>query len=60
MCSILKIRRKTKRIFIINSWSISGGWYADVTFIDIILFGFRIKNLHKYYISYRGQFSDLS
>jgi hypothetical protein len=59
MRSILKIRRKTKQIFIVNSWSFDGGWTANATFIDLILFGIRIRNLHKYYITYRGEFSDL-
>jgi len=59
MCSIFKIRRKTKEIFIVNSWALGGGWRADVTFIDLMLFGIKIKNLHKYYITYRGEFSDL-
>ena len=28
-------------------------------FVDLLLFGIKIKNLHKYYITYRGEFSDL-
>lgn len=59
MSSIFKIRRKTKGIFIVNSWAIGGGWRANATFIDLMLFGIKIKNLHKYYITYRGEFSDL-
>jgi hypothetical protein len=59
MSSIFKIRRKTKGIFIVNSWAIDGGWKADATFIDLTLLGIKIKNLHKYYITYRGEFSDL-
>jgi hypothetical protein len=59
MRSILKIRRKTKQIFIVNSWALGGGWTSYATFIDLMLFGIKIKNLHKYYITYRGEFSDL-
>jgi hypothetical protein len=59
MGSIFTIRRKVKRIFILNSWAIGGGWKADATFIDLLLFGYKIKNLHRYYITYRGKFSDL-
>lgn len=59
MRSIFKIRRKTKRIKILNSWAFGGGWKANATFIDLMLFGIKIKNLHKYYITYRGEFSDL-
>jgi hypothetical protein len=59
MRSIFTIRRKTKEIFIVNSWAFSGGWRAEATFIDLMLFGIKIKNLHKYYITYRGKFSDL-
>ncbi len=57
--SIFKIRRKTKGVFIVNSWAIGGGWRVNVTSIDLMLFGIKIKNLHKYYITYRGEFSDL-
>lgn len=46
-------------MFIVNSWAIGGGWRADATFIDLLLFGYKIMNLHKYYITYRGEFSDL-
>lgn len=60
MRSIFKIRRKTKRIFIVNSWALGGGWTANATFIDLMLFGIKIKNLYKYYITYRDEFSDLS
>ena len=59
MRSIFKIKRKTKQIFIVNSWAFGGGWKADATFIDLMLFGMRIKNLHKYYITYRGKYNDL-
>jgi hypothetical protein len=59
MRSIFTIRRKTKGIFIVNSWAIGGGWRADATFVDLLLFGYKIMNLHKYYITYRGEFSDL-
>jgi hypothetical protein len=59
MRSIFTIRRKTKGIFIVNSWAIGGGWRVDATFVDLLLFGIKIKNLHKYYITYRGEFSDL-
>ena len=55
--NIFSIRRKTKRIFISNSWSIGGGWYVNATLIDLLIFGVKIKNLHKYYITYRGKFS---
>lgn len=54
-----KISRKTKSTFIENSWSFGGGWNADVTFIDLLFFGAKIKNLHKYYISYRKEFINL-
>ena len=59
MRSIFKIRRKTKEIFIENSWAFSGGWKANATFIDLMLLGIKIKNLDKYYITYRGEFIDL-
>lgn len=59
MGRVFKIRRKTKQIFIVNSWAFGGGWKADATFIDLMLFGIRIKNLYKYYITYRGEYSDL-
>ena len=59
MSRFFKIRRKTKRIFIENSWAFGGGWDAQATFIDLLLFGIKIKNIHRYYISYRGEFSDL-
>ena len=59
MRSIFKIRRKTKEIFIENSWTFGGGWKANATFIDLTLFGIKIKNLDKYYITYRGEFIDL-
>jgi hypothetical protein len=59
MRSIFKIRRKTKRIFIVNSWALGGGWIANATFVDLMLFGIKVKNLHKYYITYRGEYSNL-
>jgi hypothetical protein len=56
---MFKIRRRTKRIFVYNSWSINGGWYAYATFIDLMFFGIKIFNLYWYYISYRGIFTNL-
>jgi hypothetical protein len=52
----LTIKRKTKRVKICSSWSINGGWWADITSIHLTIFGVKLMKLHKYYISYRGEF----
>jgi hypothetical protein len=54
--SMVRIRRKTKQIFIENSLAFGGGWKQNITFVDLLLFGVKIKNLHKYYITYRNEF----
>ena len=53
---MIRIRRKTKQIFIENSLAFGGGWKQNITFVDLLLFGVKIKNLHKYYITYRNEF----
>ncbi len=52
----MKIKRKTKRVKICSSWSINGGWWADITTIYLTIFGIKIMKLYEYYISYRGEF----
>ena len=54
----MKIKRETKRIHIENRWSF-GDWYESATFISIYFLGIKLKTLHKYFISYRGEMCDL-
>lgn len=56
---MFKVIRKTKRTFIQNRWAFGGGWYENVTFIYLTLFGVKVKTLHSYFISYRGELSFL-
>jgi hypothetical protein len=56
---IVKIRRRTRKIFIENDLAFENGWYANVTSIDLIFFGMKTSNLHKYYFTHRGKFSNL-
>ena len=57
--NVFSVKRRTKRIFISNSWAIGGGWHVNATFVDLLIFGVKVKNLHTYYISYRGEFSTI-
>jgi hypothetical protein len=42
-----------------NDLAFENGWYANVTSIDLIFFGMKTSNLHKYYFTHRGKFSSL-
>jgi hypothetical protein len=55
---ILKVKRKTKRTHIKNKWSF-GDWYENVTCIYLTFLGIKIKTLHRYFISYRGELCKL-
>jgi hypothetical protein len=56
---IVKIRRRTRKIFIENDLAFENGWYANVTSVDLMFFGIKASNLHKYYFTYSGKFSSL-
>lgn len=56
---IFSIRRKTRKMFINNSWSVNGGWYAYVTSVDLMFLGMPVYRIYEYYISYRGEFCEI-
>jgi len=51
---LFRIDRTTKRTHIVNRYSF-GDWYENVTTISLTFLGFKIKTIHKYFISYRGE-----
>lgn len=51
---MIKVKRKTKITLICNRYS-GGSHYENVTTIYYSFIGIKIKTIHKYFISYRGE-----
>lgn len=54
-----KIRRKTTRVLVEDLFADGQGVFVQGTFIDLLFLGIKVKNFHKYYISYKGKFINL-